>query len=300
METLNTCPFCNHSSHTPYLTCKDHTVSNEYFIVNQCVKCGLLFTSPRPDNTEIGTYYQSKEYVSHTNKSKGMVGLLYPLVRRFAVDQKVRLVKKLIGKNDTVVDIGAGNGYFVKALQNAGFQSIGFEPSDDARKVALNEFKVDIKPLHEISQTKQESIQCITLWHVLEHIHDLNETLSLIYRLLKQQGVLIIAVPNPNSWDAKHYGSNWAAYDVPRHLYHFKPETLIQIIEQLGLKLILKKPMLFDAAYVSILSEKYKAKNPRWLQFLNGVFNGLKSNVHAYHHHGNYSSLIYVFKKTGH
>ncbi len=298
MEILNQCPSCGINNKIEYLTCKDFGYSGSYFTINQCVGCGLLFTSPRPEAAEIGAYYKSDDYVSHTNKSKGVINKLYPVIRNIAVNQKVRLVKKLIPQNASVSDLGAGNGYFVKALLKSGFQVKGFEPSQEAIKLAKDAFNTNLHPIEEFYNTDTEEFNCITLWHVLEHVHTLKETLNHIKLSLKKDGVLIIAVPNAASKDAEYYKEFWAAYDVPRHLYHFTPETLTTLIESFNFTLLYKKPMLFDSTYVSLLSERYKAKSSKAIQLTNALYRGIHSNLHAAIYTGNFSSLIYVFRKN--
>lgn len=298
MEILNECPACGANAKIEYLTCKDFGYSGSYFTINQCVSCKLLFTSPRPDASEIGAYYKSDDYVSHTNKSKGIINRLYPIVRNIAVNQKVRLIKKLIPKNSSVADLGAGNGYFVKAVLKAGFPIKGYEPSLEAIKLAKETFNTDLHPIETFYTTGNEEFNCITLWHVLEHIHTLQETLNHIKITLKKNGILIIAVPNPASKDAEYYKEFWAAYDVPRHLYHFTPEALEKLIGSFNFTLLDKKPMLFDSTYVSLLSERYKAKSSKAVQIYNALYRGIHSNMHAAIYTGNYSSLIYIFRKN--
>ncbi len=299
MELLNECPSCGTQDKIEYLTCKDFGYSGSYFTINQCVRCGLLFTSPRPDEAEIGAYYKSDDYVSHTNKSKGIINKLYPIVRNIAVNQKVRLVKKLIPKNSSVADLGAGNGYFVKALLKAGFPTKGYEPSPEAIKLAKETFDTNLLPIESFYSSGYEEFNCITLGHVLEHVHTLKKTLNNIKLSLKKDGILIIAVPNPASKDAEFYKEFWAAYDMPRHLYHFTPEALTSLIESFNFTLLDTKPMLFDSTYVSLLSERYKAKSSKPIQIIKAFYRGIHSNMHAAIYTGNYSSLIYIFRKNG-
>ncbi|MBS1764021.1 MAG: class I SAM-dependent methyltransferase [Bacteroidetes bacterium] len=297
MEDLKGCPACESTNFREFISCKDFTVSGEYFTVNQCVECGLKFTSPRPSEEEIGKYYQSPEYISHTNKSADGIGKLYTAVRQFAVYQKVNLIRTTVPQNSEIIDLGAGNGYFVTQLISNGFKARGFEPSDDARKVAKTDFNIDIEPLDDFQSVEAQSVNCITLWHVLEHIHSLKKTLNDIYSKLTAEGYLIIAVPNPESYDAKHYKAFWAAYDVPRHLYHFSPQSIIKLLSHSGFDLAHKKPMWFDSTYVSLLSEKYKSGKLSLLQLIKGLWFGFISNVHGFVFTKNYSSHIYIFKK---
>ncbi|MBE7510325.1 MAG: class I SAM-dependent methyltransferase [Bacteroidia bacterium] len=296
MEELKGCPACE-SNFNAFITCKDFTVSGEYFTVNQCVECGLKFTSPRPAEAEIGRYYQSQDYISHSNKNNDGIGKLYAAVRQFAVYQKVKLIMYLVPRGSQIVDLGAGNGYFVKQLKASGYNASGFEPSDDARKVAQTDFDIEIEALERFQEVEMQSVKCITLWHVLEHIHSLKKTLTDIHSKLTADGYLIIAVPNPESFDAKHYKEYWAAYDVPRHLYHFSAGSITKLLAQSGFQLKEKKPMLFDSTYVALLSEKYKSGKLSLPQLLKGLWFGFISNVNGFLFTKNFSSHIYIFKK---
>lgn len=267
----------------------DFFLSKEEFQLLKCADCKLVSTSPRPSEDIIGDYYKSTDYVSHSATKKGIVNRLYSIVRNYTLKQKVKLVHSLTtGKS--LLDIGAGTGHFVAKAKEAGFTVTGLEPDADARQVAKDEHNIELSELDRLSSLPTSGYDVITLWHVLEHVYNLQEDLSTISSLLKNKGVLIIAVPNCSSYDAAHYGKFWAAYDVPRHLYHFTPESIISLVEKKGLKFEKMLPMKFDSYYVSMLSEKYKGGN-----IISGFWNGWKSNRKA--SNGKYSSQIYIFRK---
>lgn len=282
-----TCPACGHTSFTKTITVKDHFLSKESFSLDQCESCSLLFTNPRPTLNEIGAYYKSEEYVSHSSTKKGLINQVYNWVRSYTLKQKINLLKELSDGKE-LLDIGAGTGHFLKKTKDAGFRVLGLEPDEDARKVAKSENDVDLKDLSLLHDLDQ-NYDLITMWHVLEHVYDLQKDLSKITSLLKPNGVLIIAVPNYTSFDAEHYKEFWAAYDVPRHLYHFSPKSIIPLVEEKGLVFEKMLPMKFDSYYVSMLSEKYKGGS-----LLNAVRIGFLSNWKA--KAGKYSSQIYVFR----
>lgn len=290
MEHLNqtSCPSCGAQSFKTYLTVKDHFLSKEDFKLELCNSCSLLFTNPRPVIERIGDYYKSEEYVSHSSTKKGLVNKVYGKVRSYTLKKKIALLKQL-GAGKELLDIGAGTGHFLAKAKESGFHVLGLEPDADARKVALSENGIELKDLSLLHDLNQQ-FDFVTMWHVLEHVYNLQDDLTKISSLVKQGGVLIIAVPNYTSFDAQHYKSYWAAYDVPRHLYHFSPKSMIPLVESKGLKFEKMLPMKFDSYYVSMLSEKYKGGS-----MLNAMRIGFLSNWKA--KEGLSSSQIYIFRK---
>ena len=267
----------------------DFFLSKEEFQLLKCTDCKLIATSPRPSADIIGDYYKSTDYVSHSSTKKGIVNRLYAIVRNHTLKQKVKLIRRLTTGKE-LLDIGAGTGHFVAKAQAAGFIVNGLEPDADARRVAKNEHNIELSDLNQLVSLPKSTYDAITLWHVLEHVYNLQEDLTTISSLLKGNGVLIVAVPNCSSYDAAHYEKFWAAYDVPRHLYHFTPESIIPLVESKGVKFEKMLPMKFDSYYVSMLSEKYKGGG-----IVSGFWNGWKSNIKA--GNGKYSSQIYIFRK---
>lgn len=296
METINNCPVCNHDKQRIFLSCIDHTVSRETFNVVQCETCGFRFTNPRPDENEIGKYYQAEEYISHSDTSKGLVNKMYRIVRDYTIKRKVELVNGLT-KNQKpgtrkLLDIGCGTAEFIHACKGNGWNVTGIEPSEVARKNAEQKYGITPLPQEKLFQINEKKFNVITLWHVLEHVHLLEKTINEINKLLLDDGVLIVAVPNCDSWDAKKYGEHWAAWDVPRHLYHFTKKDIETLFKRSGFKLAEVLPMKFDSFYVSLLSEKYKTGKSNMFA---GFLNGLNSNLSA--DKNGYSSQIYILKK---
>ena len=254
METLSNCLICNSSQTNPFLVCKDHTVSRETFSIVQCNSCGFKFTNPRPEETKLGDYYKSENYVSHSNTKKGFINSTYQLVRKYTLLKKLQLISKYY-KTGKILDIGCGTGEFLNTCQQAKWNTIGIEPSEEARKMAIENYGLDVRDELEIKNLDKESFDIITMWHVLEHVPKLNERVEDLKKLIKPNGIIIIAVPNCNSLDAQIYKENWAAYDVPRHLYHFTPKDIESVFKKQDLKLFNVLPMVFDSFYVSLLSE---------------------------------------------
>ncbi|MDX2172458.1 MAG: class I SAM-dependent methyltransferase [Bacteroidota bacterium] len=294
MKTISQCPVCKAESFSSFLTCKDYTVSQEDFSIVSCNSCNFKFTNPRPEDYKLGDYYKSEDYISHSNTSKGFISKLYKSVRNYTLNKKLKLISGYVSRG-TILDYGCGTGMFLNVCQNSGWKAFGMEPDEGARKIAsemgLNVFSDKGKIETYIGN---ERFDIITLWHVLEHVTDLEETLNFFKTKLNQNGALIIAVPNYTSFDAKHYKEFWAAYDVPRHLYHFEIETIQKLLSPCGFKLVETKPMKFDSFYVSMLSEKYKTGS---IKYFNAFMCGLKSNLKA-KQTKDYSSVIYVFRKA--
>ncbi len=294
MKHYEECPICKGTESKELRTCKDNTGSKETFSIVACPDCGFEYTNPIPLEDQIGKYYESEEYVSHSNTSKGVINSLYQLVRAYTLKQKLRLINKnTLGKK--LLDIGCGTGEFLNICSKNGYNTLGVEPSNEARKQAIENFKLNVIEEQEMDEIEADSFDVISMWHVLEHVYHLNKRVEEIYRILKPGGKLIVAVPNRTSFDALYYQQYWAAYDLPRHLYHYSPENIKTLFSNHNFKLTQILPMKFDSYYVSMLSEKYKNQK-------SGLFNAIRigwlSNFKAFLKKDNsYSSQIYILEK---
>ncbi|REJ80963.1 MAG: class I SAM-dependent methyltransferase [Bacteroidetes bacterium] len=297
MEHLENCPVCNLSNSRAYLSCKDYSVSKESFRLLLCDSCGLIYTNPRPSIQGIGPYYDSPDYISHNNTNQGLIHKLYKLIRKYSLRKKVKLVQSISHTDKIrILDIGCGTGDFLNICQLNGMDVTGVEPHEGARQLAINRFGLNIYT--DSVFYKNDWIgrfNVISLWHVLEHVHNLQERLEQVNTFLIRDGVVILALPNPTSYDAAFYKEKWAAYDVPRHLYHFKPHVIKNLMQNKGFRFIKSLPMPFDSFYVSMLSEKHQGSK---LGLLNAFYLGLKSNFKAMGNPEKYSSTIYIFKKN--
>lgn len=272
-----------------YLTVKDHSVSGEDFALLHDAEYDLLKTDPQPSPSEIGRYYESDDYISHTDGKRGWFEKIYHVVKLRALKRKLSLINKYHPQKGSLLDYGCGTGDFLVFAKKDGWQISGYEPSEKAKELAKNKGIVTTDDLRSFSD---ESFDVIALWHVLEHVHDVPAQLSEFKRLLKPNGTLVVAVPNFKSHDAKHYGAFWAAYDVPRHLWHFSKKSIKMLTSEAGMSLQSVKPMLFDSFYVSLLSERYKSGK---MNSVKAFFVGLKSNWKGWKS-GEFSSLIYIIK----
>lgn len=272
-----------------YLKTKDFSVSGEPFDLLWDKDFDMLVTQPLPE--DLGPYYESEDYISHTDSQKSLTDKLYQAIKRKNLQNKIQLIENQIDKSISLLDIGAGTGDFLVKAKSAGFLVEGVEPNAKARQLSSKK-GIDLK--QDIQDLAGEKFQVITLWHVLEHLPNLEEQMKTLVSLLEEDGVLVIAVPNFKSFDAKHYGAFWAGYDVPRHLWHFSQTSIAKLFGGQGMEVKSVHPMWFDAFYVSMLSEKYKGNK---LYLINAFFVGLWSNLKAIFTK-EHSSLIYVLKKS--
>lgn len=288
----NNCPNCGGNISLALKT-SDFSISKEYYEIWQCSSCQLKFTQNIPDQENIGPYYKSEDYISHSDNKKGIVNKVYHMVRSYMLGRKERIVREY-SANKKVLDYGTGTGYFANELKKNQYKVQAIEIDSDARNYAKSQFGLDVRPIDYLFSCT-DTFDAITLWHVFEHIYDLPTYVKHFSRILDKNGHLIIAVPNSDSIDAKTYQSMWAAYDVPRHIWHFTPTTLPKVVEKHGFSLVKKYKMPFDSFYVSLLSEKYKGSR---MQLIKGLIQGMKSYIGAINNVDNCSSVIYVFKKN--
>jgi 2-polyprenyl-3-methyl-5-hydroxy-6-metoxy-1,4-benzoquinol methylase len=289
--TIMECPICKSTKSALFLSCVDHTVSKATFDLRNCDSCGFVFTSPRPQNADLGKFYESDEYISHSNTKKGIISRLYQSVRNRTLQEKLSLINSRQSKG-ALLDIGCGTGEFLNVMKTAGWNVRGIEPGDKAREMAKSNYQLDVQPEDALATLTAASFDVITMWHVLEHVPDLAGRLNELQSLLKPNGLVIVAVPNRNSHDAAYYGKYWAAYDVPRHLWHFRPQDIRTLFAQHGFEVKEVLPMKFDSYYVSMLSEKYMNGSVKYFSaFRRGWASNSKAGQEAW------SSQIYVIRK---
>ena len=296
MVTYTSCPVCKSTQIQPQLSAKDYTVSGETFSIVACNNCTHLFTQNVAQQNEIGKYYASENYISHSDTQIGLVNKLYHSIRKRTLQSKKKLIERETEKsNGNILDIGCGTGAFLNTMQKGGWKITGLEPDETARVKAKTLYGIDPQPSNNIFNLSNNSYDAITMWHVLEHVHELNEYVAQLKNMLTEKGKIFIAVPNYTSYDAQHYGQFWAAYDVPRHLYHFSPESMKKLVEQHGLTIKKIKPMWFDSFYVSMLSEQYKNGKGNLIK---AFLVGLVSNIKTLFNLKKCSSLIYIIEKS--
>jgi 2-polyprenyl-3-methyl-5-hydroxy-6-metoxy-1,4-benzoquinol methylase len=294
MLKLDTCPVCSNNNFVKLLDCEDYTVSHETFCITTCNECGFRITNPRPEDSVISNYYKSNQYISHSGTADNFVDKIYLLARKFTLKWKLSLVSKYKMSPGKILDYGCGTGEFINVCKASSWIVNGVEPSETAREksITLNKVKI-FESVDEI----HDKYDIVTLWHVLEHIPNLEYTLQKLSYALNDDGTLFIAVPNYKSYDAQYYQNFWAAYDVPRHLWHFDKSVMIKLLAKFSLRVKQIQPMRLDSFYVSMLSETYKRNGEKSVVSLLRAFtNGIKSNMKA-RKTGEYSSLIYIVQK---
>jgi 2-polyprenyl-3-methyl-5-hydroxy-6-metoxy-1,4-benzoquinol methylase len=286
------CPWCGSENAQLHLELKDLFLTQEPFKILECKECGLLYTTPRPNKDEIGRYYKSEEYYSHQENKEGFIPKVYEKVKSVNLKNKYGIATE--GKEKgKALDIGCGVGDFLHTMEQHGWDCTGVEPSEDAKAIAKKRNKGQLLSSEEQENLPDSSFDLITMWHVLEHVDDIRWQIQQLHRLCKPGGRIIIALPNYKSYDGQYYKAEWAAYDVPRHLNHFNKETLIKILEESGLRHVKTEKLVWDAYYISYMSEKYRKHS---IPLLRGAFRGLVSNCKA-RKTGEWSSLVYVFER---
>jgi len=289
------CPICHSGNIQQKFSAKDYTVTGESFMIFQCNDCRGAFTQDVPGKHDIGRYYASENYISHSDTSEGLINRIYHTVRKKTLQQKKALIINITGQSKgNVLDIGCGTGAFIHTMQQAGWETTGLEPDETARKKAAELYQINPLPSGELFALPANSFDAVTMWHVLEHVHELHEYVAQIKLLLKPGGKFVVAVPNYTSPDALHYQQFWAALDVPRHLYHFSPASMKALMTLHGMQVMETRPMWFDSFYVSMLSEQYRRGKGNMV----GAFlNGFVSNAKAVFNKEKCSSVIYIIRK---
>ncbi|MDD3739099.1 MAG: class I SAM-dependent methyltransferase [Lentimicrobiaceae bacterium] len=293
MKTIEKCPICNNNKLSEWLKTKDYFLTDEEFVITQCESCGFKFTNPQPEEENLYKYYETENYISHSQKNQsGIISKLYNFVKIFNTKSKYKTIKKYIDKG-SLLDIGAGNGYFANYMKTKNWQVDGVEPNITARKYAQDNFLIELKDEDFLDETEHKKYDVITMWHVLEHVSKLSERITQISRLIKNNGKIFIAVPNINSKDAEFYKKYWAGLDTPRHLWHFSEKDIKNLLQNTDLQLIKTKGLKFDSFYISIMSEKNINKKGN---IFRAIYIGLISNLFYAKKRG-YSSMIYILAK---
>ena len=292
----NVCPSCKSPDISSALKCTDHLVSGEIFEIFTCSICGFYFTQDYPQESESQRYYESEEYITHSDSRKTIFEKIYQLARKIMLNRKKRIVTRICNiSHGNLLDIGSGTGHFLNTLKKSGWKTEGIEINEKAREYALSVFNLSLLRPQEISSLPDKSFDCITLWHTLEHFHEPFKYFQEMKRLLKPEGAVIVALPNNNSYDSKYYGSEWAAYDVPRHLWHFNPEIFSLFAEKYGFTVASMAFLPFDVFYISILSEKHNGSR---FPLISGITRGTLFSLYSYFRRLKSSSIVYILKHS--
>ncbi len=295
MISQNRCLVCGSGNTAHYLQTCDFFLTREKFSLSRCADCGFVFTSAHPGEEEMGKYYASESYLSHSDSPENFSARLYRVTRNFMVRKKRKLAEKAAGtRKGRLLDIGSGSGYFAGEMKRSGWNVTGIEINDGARELSAARFNIEVFPPDRVKALPDSEFGCITLWHVLEHFQDPVSYCAEIHRVLKPAGTCIIALPNCSSFDAEHYREHWAAYDVPRHLWHFSPGTFRRFAGMTGFRVSGVKSLPLDVFYISSLSEKYKGTK---LHFIKGILRGTWFSFLSIFNKEKSSSLVFILRK---
>jgi 2-polyprenyl-3-methyl-5-hydroxy-6-metoxy-1,4-benzoquinol methylase len=288
------CPICASASVKKIFIGHDYSHTRESFEVVRCETCSFTFTQNAPGFDSIGAYYESENYVSHSDTKEGLFYQIYHTVRRYMLGQKRKMVEKAAKtKKGKILDVGCGTGYFLNEMQKRGWDCSGIEQDDAARTYGAEKFDLQVSSPQLINELEVNSLDAVSMWHVLEHVHHLDDYLVKIKKALKPKGTLVVAVPNHDSYDAKHYKKYWAAWDLPIHLWHFTPKSMDALMSKHGLTITAHYALPFDSFYVSILSEQYKGGNA-----IKGLMIGTVSFIVSLFNVKKCSSVVYIITKT--
>lgn len=295
---LSRCPICGSENIHEALKTTDYFSSGEVFPLYDCLDCGFRFTNSFPSEDIIGRYYDSPNYISHSDSHEGLVNRLYHIVRKRMLQKKADIVSHYApGRQLRLLDYGCGTGHFLKTAIKRGWSAAGIEKNPSARKYAAGLTGTGIMDENGFQKIEDASFDVITLWHVLEHVENLNETIEEINRILTPEGAIIIALPNFHSYDARFYDKQWAAYDLPRHLWHFTPISVRELMNKHRLNVVKMLKMPMDAYYISLISEKYKISNPI-TRYFRALYIGTAGLFYSLFNLEQSSSIIYIIKKT--
>jgi 2-polyprenyl-3-methyl-5-hydroxy-6-metoxy-1,4-benzoquinol methylase len=292
MKEILKCPICGYEEFSEFLKLKDYFLTGEEFRILKCENCEFLFTNPQPEIENLQLYYQSDNYISHSGSKKGILNRYYHTGRNYAVKLKHNLVTKY-ASGSKVIDIGCGTGELLMQFKRNNWETYGIEPNGKARVIAREKNNIQVGEEEDLETLKSGTFDVVMMWHVLEHVADLNKKIRQVKKIMKKEGTFFVALPNCKSRDASIYGKYWAAYDVPRHLYHFTQNTTRTLFNNFQMDIEKIIPMKLDAYYISLLSEKYRNGKINWTRAL---INGFRSNRYARKNNTEYSSLIYVVK----
>lgn len=284
------CPVCESSNINNYLKTKDWGFSGELFQIVKCNACDFAFTQDAPDQESIAKYYHHADYISHTDTANSLLFKIYHLVRKRMLLTKQKWVEKHAAKGK-ILDIGAGTGYFLQQMKWANWHIEGFEPEKAARDIAKNKLAIDLFDDFEKIVENKNYLDAISMWHVLEHVHDLNQYFEYFNTMLKEDGKVFIAVPNYTATDAQLYKENWAAWDVPKHLWHFSPKALDTLAQKHQFEIEKRYALPFDAFYIALLSEK------TFIGKIRAVFVGIYAFLSTKINIEKASSIAYVLKR---
>jgi len=292
---FSSCIVCGATSFTDELVVTDWLVSNEDFLVKECNACSFRFTSNPPAAEHAGPYYETEEYVEHSDNAEGLINVVYHKARTWMLKYKLRLIRKH-SDGKRLLDLGSGSGYFLNSMKNNGYDVNGVEISDKAVALCQNKFRIKAySPTEFLANEIPGEFDVATMWHVFEHVYSYNEYFDMLHKKLTKNGTLIIAMPNYYCLEEKTYKKYWNGYDTPRHIWHFTPSTFPRFAKDRGFEMVKMTSLPLDMFYNSMISASYK-KSFTFLPIT--VFVGLCSLMLSIFSFKRTSSVVYVMKKV--
>jgi len=293
---LEKCPICGHSEFEKVYDLDDYKITQETFSLEKCPECTLIFTVDPPLGENIGRYYESDDYLEHSNRKNDLFSKMYSWGRDLMFGYKYGIIKKL-GPKGKILDIGAGSGYYLNFMSKKGYEVQGIEMSERARNHAKSEHGLHIHP-DEMFHNRdfKQKFDMISLWHVMEHLYDLNKVMKRFDELLNPNGSLVIALPNYNALEVQTYKKYWNGWDVPRHLWHFSPQSIRKLVGNHGFEITSMHTMPLDPLFNTLLTNKYRKGNPLVNVLRMGTV-GVASLIQGFFNVEKASSIIYIIKR---
>lgn len=247
MEYIS-CNLCGSSDNEKYYQVRDYNYGMPgVFTIVQCRRCGLVYLNPRPTQGEISSFYPESRY--HPFKAIHGAGATIPGSTHWK--RALWLTRRT--QVGTVLDVGCGSGLFLLAMGALGWNCVGVEPNETAAQHAREVAGLEVLAGDVFAINQVATYDVITLWDVLEHVHSPLDVLVHCNRLLNSDGVIALHAPNWASIERRLFGERWTALDSPRHLYHFSPGTIKQLLKRSGFRvetLHAKAPVLTLASNV--------------------------------------------------
>ena len=259
METV-VCPVCHAANSTIFMRVPDRfrpEPGTAYTLV-RCVKCSLVYLNPRPVEESSGVFYESSEYTPFvsTGKQRSIMDRVYVAIREMNNRWKRRQIEALQPERGRLLDVGCGTGEFLQAMHAAGWQVRGVERDAKAAAYAVEQLQLDVVcGSLDTVPLAPASFDVVTMWHVLEHLYQPHKALMQVRDVLRPGGLLVIAVPNLLSLDARYYRQNWVAFDAPRHVQHFSPKSLRSLCEMHSFAHLRTRMLPFDPFFNALMSE---------------------------------------------
>lgn len=238
------CNLCSSDSFTTLFTLRDTlSLTNEIFRLVTCNQCGLVYLNPRPSAEQLDTFYPEEYWWRRGKKTNNVLSKLArnfeEWYRTYLLNTEVRLLKKMLNKGSKILDVGCGRGDILYLCKRSGFETYGIELSEKAARNARIEYGLDVYQgsLFEID-FGPNYFDAITFYHVFEHLPDSLRVLKKANRMLKDEGILVIQIPNIDSLQFKLFSKRWFGLSIPQHFYHFSSRTIEEMLKKANFEIV--------------------------------------------------------------